>query len=133
GLPAESLAHRHLLHGDAGLPASLQEVGDVGLVVPGGDHEKAAGVLETVRHDAAQDPVLLDAFDGGFGVLDDVATPRMEEAVEAAARPVGDVPLLDEDGVEPPHHQIAEDAGPGGPASDHQYLGLVPLHTGDTR
>ena len=60
-------------------------------VVVGRRDEQAAGVLDAVRDHPAQDRVLDDALVGGDAVLDDVAPAGVEQAVEAAARALGEI------------------------------------------
>ena len=111
--------------------APVDEFGYVVGVVPRGDHEEPAGVLEAVRHDPPQHPVLLDALPGRLGVLDDVAPAAVEQPVVTAGGPVAQVAPLDQDGVEPAHRQVPHHPGAGGSATDDQHLGRDAPHVGD--
>ena len=48
----------------------------------------------------------------------------MEQAVEATARPGGEVAALDERGAQAAHGQVAQHAGTGGSAADDDDIDL---------
>ena len=63
-----------------------------------------------------------DAFSRSLRLLHRIAASAVQQTVIAPGGAVGQVPLLHQDGIQPPHGQIADDAGAGSPAADHQYL-----------
>ena len=64
-----------------------------------------------------------DALLGGVGVLDHVAPARMDQAVEAAARALGQVEPVDEHHVETAQRRVPRHAGARGAATDHEDVG----------
>ena len=66
--------------------------------------------------------------DLGHGVLHDVAAPRVQQAVEAPARPLCEVGPVDEHDLEPSQRRVPGDTGAGGAAADHQQVGLEAWH-----
>jgi hypothetical protein len=127
-LAAQRLGYVDLLGGHAARPAAGEELVCVCGIVVGRRHEEPAGVLDAVGDHAAQDRVLRDALLGGHRVLHDIAAPRVQQAVEAATRPLGKVGPVDEHDVEPPQRCVPGDPGAGGAAADHQQLGLEAWH-----
>src|SRR6185503_3187653 len=113
-----------LLGRDAGLRAPRDELVAVGRVVLGRRDEQAARVLDGVGGDPPQHDVLLDALDGGVRVLDRVAPAGVQQAVEAARGPLGEVPAFGEDRVEPAQRAVPGDGGAGGASADDQHVGL---------
>ena len=58
------------------------------------------------------------------GIRFDVTGTGVQQAVVAAARPGGEVASLDEDRPQATHRQVAQDAGTGGTAADHDDVSL---------
>jgi hypothetical protein len=127
-LHPQRLGDVDLLAGQVRLAAALEEPVAVLRVVVRRDDEQPAGVLDAVRDDAAQDRVLLDALDRRHAVLDHIAPAGVQQAVEAAARALGQVGALDEDRVEAAQCRVPGDAGAGGTTADHQDIGLEARH-----
>ncbi len=74
----------------------LELIGVVALIF-GRDHKEAAGLFDAMGVGAAQDAVLLNAFDRAARILDDVAATAVEQTVIASGRSVGQVALFDQD------------------------------------
>ena len=110
--------------GRSAVAAALEEAVAVGGVVVGRGDEQPAGVLDAVGDHPAQDRVLGHALLGRHRVLDHVAAARVQQAVEAPARALGEVGAVDEHDVEAAQRGVPGDAGAGGAAADHQHLGL---------
>ena len=130
-LAPQRLGDVDLLRRQLGLRAAGEELVAVGRVVVGRGDEQAARVLDAVRDDLAQDRVLDHALLGGDGVLDDVAAAGVQQAVEAAARALGEVAALDEHDVEAAQGGVPRDAGAGGAAADDEDVGLDGRHERD--
>jgi hypothetical protein len=128
-LALERLADRDLLGRELRLPAALHEPVAVRGVVVGRDDEQAAGVLDAVGDDAAQDRVLGHALLRRDRILDHVAAAGVQQAVEAAARALGEVRAIDERDVEPAQRGIPGNAGTRGAAADDQDVSLEARHT----
>ena len=62
------------------------------------------------------------------GILDRVASAGVQQAVEAAARPLGEVAAVDQDDVESAQCRVPGHAGPGGAAADDQDFGAEGNH-----
>ena len=118
-----------LLARHAGGAAALGEPVRVRRVVEGGRDEEAAGVLDAVGSDLAQDHVLADALLRRVRVLDGVAPARMQQPVEAPARALGQVGAVGEDDVEAAQGGVPRHAGAGGAAADDEHVGLQDRHT----
>ena len=118
-----------LLTRHAGGAAALGEAVRVRRVVERGRDEEAAGVLDAVGSDLAQDHVLADALLRRVRVLDGVAPARMQQPVEAPARAFGQVGAVDEDDVEAAQGGVPRHAGAGGAAADDEDVGAAgPSH-----
>ena len=91
---------------DVAFAAGVDPLVRVGRVVVGGRDEEAAGVLDGVRHDPAQDAVLLDALARRFRVAHGVASARMQQPVVAARRAVGQIGPLDQRHPQPAQRQV---------------------------
>ena len=61
-------------------------------------------------------------------VLDGVAPARVQQAVEAPARALGQVGAVDEDDVEAAQRGVPGDAGAGGAAADDEDIGAEDGH-----
>ena len=129
-LAPERLVDPDLLRREVRLATPFHEPVAVGRVVVGRRDEQAAGVLDAVGDHLAQDRVLDDALVRRDRVLDDVAAAGVQQAVEAPARPLGEVAPLDEDDVEAAQRGVPRHAGAGRAASDHQHIGLDGWHCG---
>ena len=92
-----------------------------GIVVRGGD-EEAAGVLDGVRHDPAQDAVLFDALARGLGVAHRVAAARVQQPVVAAGSAVGQIVALDQRDPQPAERQVQRRAATRRAAADHEDI-----------
>ena len=128
GSQPQRLGDRDLLDRQLGRLAALEEAVAVGGVVVGRRDEQPAGVLDAVGDDPAQDRVLGHALLGGDGILDDVAPAGVQQAVEAAARALGEVAALDEHHVEAAQRGVPGHTGAGRAAADHQHIGLQVGH-----
>ncbi len=95
-----------LLGLDAARAASRQPLVGVGRVVVRRRDEEAAGVLDGVRHDPAQDAVLVDALARRFGVAHGVAPAGVQQPVVAAGRAVGQIAPLDQRHAQPAQRQV---------------------------
>ncbi len=100
----------------------------VGRVVPRRGHEEPAGVLDAVGGDPAQDAVLADALLGCPRVLDRVATSGVQQAVEAAARALGEIRAVDQHHVQPAQRRVPGHARARGAATDHEHIGAERGH-----
>ena len=123
-LAAQRLGDVDLLRRQLRLGAAGEELVAVRRVVVGRGDEQPARVLDAVRDDLAEDRVLHHALLGGDGVLDDVAAAGVQQAVEAAARALGEVAALDEHHVEAPQRGVPGDPGACGAAADDEDVGL---------
>ena len=120
GLAGQRLGDRDLLHRHAGGRAAREEpVGVVGVVGRRGD-EEAAGVLDRLAGDAAQDDVLLGALGGRPGVAHHVAPAGVQQAVEAPGGALAEIHPLDQDRAEAPHGGVAHDPEAGRAAADDE-------------
>jgi hypothetical protein len=128
GFHAQRLRDGDLLEQNAGLAATLRELVAEGRIVPLRRHEQAAGVLDAVGRDAAQDGVLPHALHCRDRVLHRVPPARVEETVEAAGRPDGQVASLHQNRREAAHRGVADDAGPGRAAADDEHFRLQSRH-----
>ena len=90
-LAAQRLGDLELLDREGRRVAALEEAVGVGRIVFGRRHEQPAGVLDAVRHQPAQQRVLVDALLGRHRILDDVAPAGVQQAVEAPARALDQV------------------------------------------
>ena len=104
-LAAQRLGHLELLDRERRGVAALEEAVGVRRVVVGRLHEQPAGVLDAVRHQPAQERVLVDALLGRDRILDDVAPAGVQQPVEAPARALDQVGALDQ-------HRRRSRAGP---------------------
>ena len=104
-----------------------EPVGVRGVVERGGD-EEPADVLDRVAARSLQDAVLGDALLGGARVLDRVAAARVQQSVEAPARPLGQVEAVHEHDVVAAQRRVPGHAGAGGATADHQYVGAERGH-----
>ena len=125
-LAAQRLGDPELLDREGRRVAAREEAVGVGWIVVGRRHEQPAGVLDAVRHQPAQQRVLVDALLGRHRVLDDVAPARVQQAVEAAARALDQVGALDEHDVEAAQRRVPGRPDARGPAADDQDLRLDP-------
>ena len=100
-LAAQRLGDRDLLDRQRSRAAALEEAVAVGRIVVGRGHEQPAGVLDAVRASPAQHRVLVHALLGRDRVLYDVAPARVQQAVEAPARALGEVGALDQHASKP--------------------------------
>ena len=101
-------------------------------VVVGRGEEEAAGVLDGVRHDLAQDAVLFDALARRLRVVHRIAPARMQQAVVAPRRAVGQVGALDQRHPQAAQCQVQGRPAAGRAAADHQdivFLGHAYLFT----
>ena len=112
--------HRDVVARHAGGDAGLGKPFDVVVRVFGGGDEVAACVLDAGRCDPAQNDVLGDALAGRGGVLDDVSTTGMEQAVVAAARPAAEIALLDDERTQASPGEIPNETGAGRSATDDE-------------
>src|SRR5262249_6158376 len=64
-----------------------------------------------------------------LGVLDRVAAARVQQAVEAPARALGEIGTIDEDDVEAAQGGIPGHAGAGRAATDDEDVGAQRSHT----
>ena len=127
-LAAQGLGDVDLLRRQPGLGAAREELVAVRGVVVGRRDEQPAGVLDRRGGDAADDRVLLHALARRDRVLHDVAPAGVQEAVEAAARALGEVGAVDEDDVVAAQCGVPGDPGAGAAATDDEHLGLQRGH-----
>ena len=118
-----------LLAVDAGGAAALGEAIGVVRVVVRRRHEQPARVLDAVRDDPAQDPVLDDALLGRLGVLDHVAPARVQQPVEAPARALAQVEPVREHHPQPAQRGVPGHAGARRAAADHEHIRLQQSHS----
>ena len=78
--------------------------------------------------DVPENPVLPDAFPGGFAIMDRVAGTGMEEAVIASRRPGGNVAPLDQERPQSPHRAVALRAGAGDAPADDDDVKFIVFH-----
>src|SRR6185437_5983631 len=123
-LPPQRLGRADLLRLDPRLGARAREAVGILLVVAGRAHEEAAGVLDAVPRDPAQDAVLVHALPGRAGILHHVAAAGVEQPVEAARGALGEVVALDEDDAQPAQRGVAGDPDTGRTTPDDQHLRL---------
>jgi len=93
----------------------------------GGD-EEPADVLDRVGRDPPQDAVLGDALLGRVLVLDRVATTRVQQAMEPAARALGQIGAVDEHDVVAAQRGVPGHAGARGATANHQDIGAKSGH-----
>ena len=103
---------------DADGGAAREPLIDVGLIVAGAEHEKAAGRLNRLRRDPPHDLVLVDALFGALGVADGVAPAGVQQPVIAPAGPGGEVAHLGEDDANTTQRQIPRQPRAGRAAAD---------------
>ena len=123
-LAAQRLGDVDLLGRQAGRAAARHEPIAVGRVVVRRGDEQAAGVLDRMRDDPAQDRVLGDALLGRHRILDHVAAAGVQQPVEAAARSLAEVAALDQHDVEAAQRGVPGHPGAGGAAADDEDVGL---------
>ncbi|MCX7037586.1 MAG: hypothetical protein NT005_00325, partial [Spirochaetes bacterium] len=78
--------HGQLLGRHIGGSAPAQPCLDERWIIAWSENEKPPRIIDRMGRDAPQDRVLLDALSRGLGVGDDVARPRVKQAVIAPAR-----------------------------------------------
>ena len=93
-------------------------------VIDGRGDEQAAGVLDAVGRDAAQDDVLPDAFPRRLRVLHGVPATGVQQAVEPAGGTGAQVTAFHQDGGKAAHGGVPGHADPGGAAADDENLAL---------
>ena len=121
-LPSQEVPHGHFLARHAAGRAGIGERRHVLVGVVRGSHEVAAGVLDAGGCDPAQDAVFVNALAGRQGVLGDVASARMEQAVVATARAAAHVALLDEQAAQAAPSEVAQEPGSGCAAADDEHI-----------
>jgi hypothetical protein len=127
-LAAQRLGDVDLLRRQPGLGAAREELVAVGGIVVGRRDEEPARVLDRRGRDAADDRVLLHALTRRDRILHDIAPAGVQQAVEAAARALGEVGAVDEDDVVPAQCGVPGDPGAGAAATDDEHLGLQRGH-----
>ena len=107
---------------DAGLPAFLDEVRLIVEAVFGKGDEEAFRLLHAIGSDAAEYPVLPDAFLGSFAVGDCITGAAVEQAVVAAGCPVADVSAFYQKRREATQGAVSHGRGAGHSAADNYNI-----------
>ncbi len=115
---------RDLVRGDAHVLAASQPLVDIALVVTGAENEVAAGILQHVGRDLAQQQILVDALFGAFRVPHGVAAAAVQQAVIAPARACSQVTHLDQDHAQAAQSGVPGDAAAGGTAANDDQIGF---------
>jgi hypothetical protein len=123
-LRLQGFRDRDLLGRHRPLARAREEAVGVLDVIGGRRDEQPAGVLDAVRDDPAQDRVLGHALVSGDRILDHVAPARVQQAVEAPARALGEVGAVGQDHAEAAQGGVPGDTGAGRTTADHQDIGL---------
>ena len=97
-------------------------------VVFGQGDEEAVGLLDAMGGDAPQDPVLPDAFRGGFRIVHGIARSRMEQAVIAPGGAGGDVRALDQERPQSAHRAVPLGSGARDSAAQDDDIEFSGVH-----
>ena len=111
--------------------AALHKLWRIAWVVGGRDDKEAAGIFQTVRHNAAQDFILLGALGRRLRILDDIAPTAVKQPVIATAGAVRQVALLDQHRAYAAQRQVAQHAHAGRTTADHKHIGSNRMHDRD--
>jgi hypothetical protein len=110
------------LRRDAAFLARRDERADPVGVVVGDGHEQSATVFKGPWRDAAQYPVLLDAFDRGLRVCHRVPGPAVQQAVMSSGRAGRELAALENRDGHAAQREVMGERGTCAAATDHHNL-----------